>query len=190
MRLTAEATKRGAFPAALVAGLLTLALDPFSWGKVGTLGLGIAAGVTIVLLAAWGMVALGANAMPEEEFRRIADRSDTLAAMPDAEREANEFEGMVIAAIDELPDELADVLDEVPIVISTRGHEFRAYGHYIGDTVARDDHHDRIVVYQDTLERDFAHDPELLRAQIARTVRHEVAHHLGWDEDGVRGLGL
>jgi predicted Zn-dependent protease with MMP-like domain len=190
VKLTAEVTRRGAFPAALVAGLLTLALDPFSWGKVGTLGLGIAAGVAIVLLAAWGMVALGANAMPEEEFRRIAERSDTLAAMPDADREANEFEGMVVAAVDGLPDELADVLDEVPIVISTRGHEFRAYGHYIGDTVARDDYHDRIVIYQDTLERDFGHDPELLREQIVRTVRHEVAHHLGWDEDGVAGLGL
>ena len=65
MKVTAEATRRGAFPAALVAGLLALALDPFSWGKVGTLGLGIAAGVVIVLIAAWGMVALGANAMPE-----------------------------------------------------------------------------------------------------------------------------
>jgi len=29
-----------------------------------------------------------------------------------------------------------------------------------------------------------------LRAQVERTVRHEVAHHLGWDERGVRDLGL
>ena len=33
-------------------------------------------------------------------------------------------------------------------------------------------------------------DPELLRAQVERTVRHEIAHHLGWDERGVRDLGL
>ena len=38
--------------------------------------------------------------------------------------------------------------------------------------------------------RDFGHDIDLLRAQVVRTVRHELAHHLGWDEDGVRGLGL
>jgi predicted Zn-dependent protease with MMP-like domain len=145
---------------------------------------------TVVLLAAWGMVALGANEMSEEEFRRIAERSEALASMPDAEREASEFEELVRAAIDGLPEDLAGVLDEVPIVISTRGHEYRAYGHYIGDTVSRDDFHDRIVIYQDTLERDFGHDPELLRAEVARTVRHEVAHHLGWNEDGVRGLGL
>jgi len=152
--------------------------------------LAAAAIATVVVLAAWGMVALGANEMSEEEFRRIAERSEALAAMPSAERESSEFEDLVRAAIDALPAELAEVLDEVPIVISTRGREFHAYGHYIGDTVARDDFHDRIVIYQDTLERDFAHDPELLRAEVARTVRHEVAHHLGWDEDGVRGLGL
>ena len=57
--------------------------------------------------------------------------------------------------------------------------------------VARDTYPDRIVIYQDTLERDFGHDPaELLRAQVERTVRHELAHHLGWGERGVRGLGL
>jgi predicted Zn-dependent protease with MMP-like domain len=96
----------------------------------------------------------------------------------------------VAAAIDDLPADLREVLEEIPIVVSNRGREYRAYGHYIGDTVARDHFHDRIVIYQDTLERDFGHDPELLRAEVERTVRHEVAHHLGWDEDGVRGLGL
>ena len=31
---------------------------------------------------------------------------------------------------------------------------------------------------------------ELLRAQVTRTVRHELAHHLGWNETGVERLGL
>ena len=75
-------------------------------------------------------------------------------------------------------------------MVSHRGHEHRAYGHYFGDTVARDNYPDRIVIYRDTLERDFGHDPELLRAQVERTLRHEVAHHLGWGERGVRELGL
>ena len=65
-----------------------------------------------------------------------------------------------------------------------------AYGLYQGDTVARDYFHDRIVIFRDTLLRDFGHDPELLKAQVTRTVRHELAHHLGWGEKGVRGLGL
>lgn len=146
--------------------------------------------VAVVLLAAWAVVRLGGNDVPEDEFRRTVERSEELAAMPGAEREASEFEELVGAAIDDLPAELRGVLEEIPIVVSSRGHEYHAYGHYIGDTVARDYFHDRIVIYQDTLERDFGHDPELLRVEVARTVRHEVAHHLGWDEDGVRGLGL
>jgi predicted Zn-dependent protease with MMP-like domain len=56
--------------------------------------------------------------------------------------------------------------------------------------VARDYFHDRIIIFRDTLTRDFGHDPELLKAQVRRTVRHELAHHLGWGETGVRGLGL
>ena len=76
------------------------------------------------------------------------------------------------------------------MIVSQRGAEHRAYGHYYGDTIARDNHPKRIVVYQDTLERDFGHDPELLAAQVERTLRHEVAHHLGWGERGVRELGL
>ena len=33
-------------------------------------------------------------------------------------------------------------------------------------------------------------DPDLLRSQVTITVRHELAHHIGFDELGVRGLGL
>jgi predicted Zn-dependent protease with MMP-like domain len=190
MKLSQETVRRSVVSGAALVALAMLVFDPFSWGRVGSVGLLIAGGVAIVLFAAWAMVVLGANAMPEDEFRRIAERSEELAAMPPTERESSEFEDLVVAAIDGLPAEVREVLEEIPIAISTRGHEFHAYGHYIGDTVARDDFHDRIVIYQDTLERDFGHDPELLRAQVARTVRHEVAHHLGWDEDGVRGLGL
>ena len=54
------------------------------------------------------------------------------------------------------------------MIVSHHGREHRAYGHYFGDTVARSTYHDRIVIYQDTLERDFGHDPELLRAQVER----------------------
>jgi predicted Zn-dependent protease with MMP-like domain len=46
------------------------------------------------------------------------------------------------------------------------------------------------VIYRDALLRDFAHDPDLLAAEVDRTLRHEIAHHLGYAEDGVGGLGL
>jgi predicted Zn-dependent protease with MMP-like domain len=59
-----------------------------------------------------------------------------------------------------------------------------------GDGVARNHALDQIVIYRDTLLRDFGHDPERLSLEVDRTLRHEIAHHLGWSEPGVAGLGL
>jgi predicted Zn-dependent protease with MMP-like domain len=101
-----------------------------------------------------------------------------------------DFRALVRAAIDDLPLEFHRALEHVAVVISDGGRRRRAYGLYEGDTVAQDYFHDRIVIFRDTLLRDFGHDPDLLRAQVTRTLRHELAHHLGWDEKGVRGLGL
>ena len=101
-----------------------------------------------------------------------------------------EFEELVADAIDALPDEFQRVLIELPVVVSDLGTERRAYGEYFGDGIAREGFEDRIVIYRDTLERDFGHDRELLARQVERTLRHELAHHLGWDEHGVGGLGL
>jgi predicted Zn-dependent protease with MMP-like domain len=104
--------------------------------------------------------------------------------------ELDEFETMVADAIDRLPEEFRDVLEKVPVVVSELGAEERAYGQYFGDGIARERYEDRIVIYRDTLERDFGHDRELLAAQIEQTLRHELAHHLGWGERGVGELGL
>jgi predicted Zn-dependent protease with MMP-like domain len=102
----------------------------------------------------------------------------------------DEFESLVVDAIDGLPEEFQRLLEKVPVVVSDRGTEVRAYGQYFGDGVAREYFEDRIVIYRDTLERDFGHDRALLAAQVERTLRHELAHHLGWNERGVGGLGL
>lgn len=102
----------------------------------------------------------------------------------------DEFESLVVDAIDRLPDEFQEVLASVAVVVSDRGAEAHAYGQYSGDGVARDRYEDRIVIFRDTLERDFGHDRQLLARQVERTLRHELAHHLGWGERGVGGLGL
>jgi predicted Zn-dependent protease with MMP-like domain len=109
--------------------------------------------------------------------------------MADA-REPEDFESLVARAIDRLPDEFQEVLAKVAIIVSDLGAEVHAYGQYFGDGVARERYEDRIVIYRDTLERDFGHDRELLASQVERTLRHELAHHLGWNEEGVGGLGL
>ena len=138
----------------------------------------------------------------EEEFEAIVRRAEDLAAegawgdfvedddAPLDPHNEEDFKALVRDAIDDLPVEFHAALEHVAIVISEGGRRRRAYGLYEGDTVARDYFHDRIVIFRDTLLRDFGHDPELLRAQVTRTVRHELAHHLGWGEKGVRGLGL
>ena len=115
----------------------------------------------------------------------------TLPLAPVADdSQMGEFEGLVADAIDALPAELQRLLEGVAVIVSDLGTEHHAYGEYFGDGVARDHYEDRIVIYRDTLERDFGHDRELLARQVERTLRHELAHHIGWDERGVGGLGL
>jgi predicted Zn-dependent protease with MMP-like domain len=151
----------------------------------------------------------------EAEFEALVQRSERLAAddgyddddAADDDYDADvsidydddeDFRALVRQAVDELPLEFHRALEHVAIVVADdgaaaglgRGRRRGAYGLYQGDTVVNDYFHDRIVIFRDTLVRDFGHDPEMLRAQVTRTVRHELAHHLGWDEKGVRGLGL
>jgi len=161
-------------------------------------------GGTVVLV----LLRLGGwrDPVSEQEFDAIVERAERLAAAqrweelgeddpepPDADPERctdAEFRALVRAAIDELPLEFHRALEHVAIVVSDGGAQRGAYGLYEGDTVARDYFHERIVIFRDTLMRDFGHNPEQLKAQVVRTVRHELAHHLGWDEKGVRRLGL
>ena len=178
-----------AFGAFLV-GLALMLLNPPSLGGLGDLLTLLAGALAIVLVTAWLTVTLAGDEMAEPEWRRLVDRSEKLAALPPPDRPPNAFDELVISAIDELPEEFQTLLEDTPVVVSDLGRQHHAYGHYIGGTMARDAYADRIVIYQDTLERDFGHDPELLRAQVQRTVRHELAHHIGWDERGVRDLGL
>src|SRR4029077_12174915 len=109
--------------------------------------------------------------------------------MPDA-ADLGEFESLVVDAIDRLPDEFQEVLARGAVVVSHPGGEAHAYGQYFGDGVARDNYEDRIVIYRDTLERDFGHDRKLLAEQVERTLRHELPPPLGWNERGVGALGL
>jgi predicted Zn-dependent protease with MMP-like domain len=174
----------------------------------GAIVLGGVVVLVLVHLAGWHEPA------DEDEFEAIVQRAERLAAegwgpahravedrpgggrMVDDEDDLDdddddeEFRALVRGAIDDLPLEFHRVLEHVAIVVTDGGRERHAYGLYQGDTVARDYFSDRIFIFRDTLTRDFGHDPELLRAQVTRTVRHELAHHLGWGETGVRGLGL
>jgi predicted Zn-dependent protease with MMP-like domain len=163
---------------------------------VGVAVLGIGFGLTVAKLADYS------DPEDEREFDRLVEHSEelareNLAAEPDESEfleldpyDREDFEQLVREALDDMPDILVKALDRVPVVISDKGRDVHAYGLYQGDTIARDNYPDRIVIFRDTLLRDFGHDPDLLRGQVTRTVRHELAHHLGADELGVRELGL
>ncbi|MBN1529966.1 MAG: metallopeptidase family protein [Thermoleophilaceae bacterium] len=182
--------KAGAI-ALFAVGMLLFLLNPPSLSGAEGMAVFAGGGLLLMLLTAWAFVALaGEDGMSDAEFERLVARSEELAREPELRAETQQFDLIVAEAIDALPEEFQRLLDQTPVVVSSRGAENRAYGHYFGDTVARDNFPDRIVVYQDTLERDFGYDPDVLRAQVERTLRHELAHHLGWGEQGVRELGL
>jgi predicted Zn-dependent protease with MMP-like domain len=182
---------RAAAIAGFSVGVLLFLLNPPSLSGAGGMATLVVGTVAFVLVCAWAFVAMiGRDAMPEDEFERLVRRTEELARRPALAEEATEFELLVADAIDSLPPEFRQVLEAVPVVVSRHGAEVHAYGRYYGDTISRENYEGRIVLYQDTLERDFGYDQELLRAQVERTLRHELAHHLGWNEPGVQGLGL
>jgi len=182
---------RGISDAFLVRGVQTVAIAVAAIGFIGM----VVAGIT-------NRLANYTDPADEDEFEELVRRSErlareNLAAEPDEvefmaldPRNPADFEELVREALDDLPDLLLRALEHVAVVISDKGRRARAYGLYQGDTAARDDYPDRIIIFRDTLLRDFGDDPDELRAQVTRTVRHELAHHLGADELGVRELGL
>jgi predicted Zn-dependent protease with MMP-like domain len=166
--------------------------------------LGVILVALIILAAAFVAVRLAGWREPESEteFEALVDRSERLAREglvvdPDETEfleldplNDEDFEELVRDALDDLPDLLRNALVHVAVVISDGGRRRGAYGLYQGGQSRRDDTHDRIVIFRDTLRRDFGHSPELLRDQVVRTVRHELAHHVGFDELGVSRLDL
>jgi predicted Zn-dependent protease with MMP-like domain len=117
----------------------------------------------------------------------------------------DEFEEQVEAAIESLPPEFAARLSNVAIMVEPRptSHHRRIagikpwqslYGLYQGIPLpARHSNYalvapDVITIFSEPLRRDFP-SAEQLRAQIRRTVIHEIAHHFGMSDDWLREIG-
>jgi predicted Zn-dependent protease with MMP-like domain len=196
---------------ALSLGLTAIVLLQGGFSTIGALRLLEMAGVIVTAGAALlgGMAIVGVRMAgwrepeSEEEFERVVLRAERLArdgtaAEPDEVEfldldpyDDEDFEELVRDAMDDLPDLLRAALDRnVAVVISDGGRRHGAYGLYHGDGAHRDNFPDKIIIFRDTLRRDFGHDADLLRHQVTVTVRHELAHHIGFDELGVRDLGL
>ena len=114
------------------------------------------------------------------------------------------FEELVERALDEIPSPFAEVLAEVAIVIADEpshrqrienelGPDDTLYGLYEG--VPRTEYQadfltipNRITLFRLPLEEDFP-DPLDLMDEVTVTVVHELAHHMGIDDDRLGELG-
>ena len=104
-----------------------------------------------------------------------------------------EFDEHVRAALDSLPDDIADGLENVAVVVEEESPEsptilgsFIGYPHASGTPSGALPA--KVVVYRRPLLASFP-DPAELERQIRITVLHEVAHYVGFDEDRLAELG-
>lgn len=115
------------------------------------------------------------------------------------------FRRLVGAAMESIPDELAERIENVNIMVRTRptedelqaagigrgqlllglyqGQPLTHRGSFYGNTLP-----DRIMIYQEAIETVCRNDDEVVR-QIQETVLHEFAHHFGIDDERLDEIG-
>ena len=113
------------------------------------------------------------------------------------EMDADRFEQLVAAALDELPEPLAEGLDNVMIRIRTGRASGTLLGKYEGIPLTeREDYGgwgqapmpDQITIYRLPICATCATEAEVVE-QVRITVVHELAHHYGIDDDRLDELG-
>lgn len=115
-----------------------------------------------------------------------------LAAM--IEMSDERFENLVASAIDEIPPELLQLIDNVVILIEDEGEHPQILGLYDGIPLTERDQYgigelpDRIFIYQDPICAICDTDADVVH-EVITTVIHEVAHHFGIDDDRLHELG-
>jgi predicted Zn-dependent protease with MMP-like domain len=116
------------------------------------------------------------------------------------------FERLVRQALDDLPDDIQKMLENVAVVVLDEPDSYQRedlrlrssetlFGLYQGiPRTQRDSGYnlvapDRISIFQGPIERACA-TPEAMQEQVRITVLHEFAHHLGFNEERIAELGL
>ena len=117
-----------------------------------------------------------------------------------------EFQRVVQRALDELPPQFQDALQNIDIQVRWRPtvHELRQaglrrgdglFGLYTGVSLPRRSQGysmvlpDRIIIYQRTHELHCRNEEEMVQ-QAKQTLLHEIGHYLGIDEPRLRELGV
>ena len=116
-----------------------------------------------------------------------------------------DFERIVAQALDDLPPAFLERLDNVEVIVELYAdgetlrlagvsNPMQLLGFYHGVPLTERSHNytlvlpDKISIYQQPIER-MCLTPEAIRAQVRRTIEHELAHHFGIDDDRLREIG-
>ncbi len=107
-----------------------------------------------------------------------------------------DFENLITQAVGELPKSIREKLSNVEIVLEEGDSPNNSlFGLYHGvSQLNRGSSYgmnptlpDKITIYKGTIER-FAGDPSSIPTLVRRVVWHEIGHHFGFDEPGIRRL--
>lgn len=116
--------------------------------------------------------------------------------------ERQRFEELVARAVEDLPEEFLDQLENVDILVQERPNRAQLarvergmtlLGLYEGVPHTRRTRGynlalpDKIVIFQKPIEERCRSDRELA-AEVQRVVKHEIAHHFGLDDDLLRRI--
>ncbi len=107
----------------------------------------------------------------------------------------NEFDGLVSDALDTIPSELTDAIDNVVILVEAHNEEEPSIlGLYSGVALTSRDHEyggflpDTITIYREPILAMSRDRDEVVR-EVAITVIHEIAHHFGIDDAWLHANG-
>jgi len=120
--------------------------------------------------------------------------------------ERKEFEAMVVKALDELPKEFKDKLENVDIVIEDApdmdsvkvlglGSRGRLLGLYQGVPLKNRAHYygmvmpDKITLYMANIERSCGGTAADVYKEVKHVIEHEIAHHFGITDKRLRDIG-
>jgi predicted Zn-dependent protease with MMP-like domain len=118
----------------------------------------------------------------------------------------DKFESLVYKAVESLPEEFRDRLENIDIIVADRptrqqlatlGHDsnYTLLGLYEGVPLTERTHGygmvipDKITIFQEPIESMCRTDSKII-AEVRRVVLHEIAHHFGIDDARLEELGM
>jgi len=137
-----------------------------------------------------------------KQFRQQRWRAEQMGAhgrKPLAHQHLTPFEALVQEAMSSLPDEFQEQMGNMVLLVEPapddetldrvgRKEGYILLGLYQGVPLTKQGMHgqgvlERITIYQKNIETYCHDDPDRIRAQVQKTVLHEVAHHFGIDHN-------